>query len=133
MSSSKFKASSEIKKRGSYKLQIKAKLSSHLLLKEEDRLRLKYLLDIGAPGVVEMEWDLSQEHNIAIRQSTKTLIVKQCINRSYREKNTTSTSRATVTCYPYVGCLAFASIFLRNDEICGIAGYLEHSEQCLSS
>ncbi|CAG8751225.1 12655_t:CDS:2, partial [Cetraspora pellucida] len=93
-----FKASSEIKKRGSYKLQVKAKLSSYLLLKEEDRLRLKYLLDIGAS-----------------------------------EKNTTSTSRATVTHYPYVRCLAFASIFLHNDEICGIAEYLEHSEQCLSS
>ncbi|RIB09975.1 hypothetical protein C2G38_2266199 [Gigaspora rosea] len=94
--------SNEIKKRGSYKPKVKAKLDLHLLLKEENRSRLKYLLDIGAPGVVEMEWDLSQEHHIvdrnkffqehglnidsdnvrckwAIRQSTKTLIVKQCI------------------------------------------------------
>ncbi|CAG8452681.1 4301_t:CDS:2 [Scutellospora calospora] len=100
MSSSKFKVSNKIKKRGSYKLQVKAKLSSHLLLKEEDRLRLKYLLDISAPS--ENSFNIDPDD-------------------------------ATITWYPYVGCLAFALIFFRNDEICGIVEYLEHSEQYLFS
>ncbi|CAG8732973.1 13971_t:CDS:2, partial [Cetraspora pellucida] len=37
----------------------------------------------------------------SIRQSTKTLIVKQYISGSYREKDITTTSRDTVTQYPY--------------------------------
>lgn len=156
MSLSKFKASNEIKTRGSYKPQVKAKLNSHLLLEEDNIVKLKNLLDNGAPGVVEMSWDLSNEDHIinrdkfiqengldidsddvrckwSIRQSTKTLIVKQCICGSYRDKMVASGSRISAARYPYVECLAFASIFLRNNEICGIAGYLNYSEQCVTS
>ncbi|CAG8680580.1 21806_t:CDS:2 [Cetraspora pellucida] len=45
---------------------------------------------------------------------------------SYHEKDITTTSRDTVTWYPYVQYLAFISIFLRNSEICGIARLLPY-------
>ncbi|CAG8790995.1 23519_t:CDS:1 [Gigaspora margarita] len=60
-------------------------------------------------------------------------IIKQCICGSYREKAGLSTSRISATHYPYVGCFAFVTISVRNNEICGIAGYLEHSEHRMIS
>ncbi|RIB21372.1 hypothetical protein C2G38_2034436 [Gigaspora rosea] len=109
MSSLKFKLSDEIKKKGSYKSHIKAKLSTHLLLTEDNKVRLKDLLDSGALGVVEMEWDLFnkdqvmnrdqflQQNNLdidpddvwckwSICHSSKTLVVKQCMYGSYHKK-----------------------------------------------
>ncbi|CAG8563697.1 893_t:CDS:2 [Cetraspora pellucida] len=153
MSLSKFKLSDEIKKRGSYKPRIKAKLNTHLLLTEDNKIKLKDLLDNSAPEIVEKKWDLSdkdqvvnhdqllKENNLnldpddvrckwSIRYSSKTLVVKQCISGSYHEKEIASGSRIPAAHYLYVGCLAFVTIFLHNNEICGIAGYLKHSEQC---
>ncbi|CAG8851150.1 28339_t:CDS:1, partial [Racocetra persica] len=69
----------------------------------------------------------------SIRHITKTLIVKQCICGSYRDKVVTSGSRISAARYLYVGCLAFVTISLRNNEVCGAAGYLNHSEQCVTS
>ncbi|CAG8550407.1 34429_t:CDS:2 [Racocetra persica] len=127
-----------------------------LLLTEDNKAKLKDLLNSGVSGVVEIEWDLSnkdqvvsrnqflQKNNLnidhgdiyckwSIRHSSKILIVKQCICGSYHEKEIASGSRVTTACYPYVGCLAFVTISLRNNEICDIAGYLEHFEQCVIS
>ncbi|CAG8847325.1 720_t:CDS:1, partial [Racocetra persica] len=122
----------------------------------DNKVILNDLLEKSMPGVIEKEWDLSnedqvidrdqflQENNLdinpediqckwSIRYSSKTLIVKQCICGSYREKVVAPGSRVSTARYLYVGCLAFVTISLRNDEICGIAGYLEYSNQCIIS
>ncbi|CAG8436255.1 1797_t:CDS:2 [Scutellospora calospora] len=101
MSSSKFNANTN--KRDSYNPRVKAKLNSKLLLNDENRNKLKSLLDN---------------------------VVKQYICRSYRKKTNISNSCALAACYFYVGCLAFVTINICNSEICGISGYLKHSELC---
>ncbi|CAG8688784.1 6224_t:CDS:2, partial [Racocetra persica] len=68
----------EIKKTGSYKPKVKAKLNSHLLLKEEDRSKLKYLLDIENGLNINSD---DVRYKWVIQHSTKTLIVKQSIDR----------------------------------------------------
>ncbi|CAG8751882.1 17052_t:CDS:2, partial [Gigaspora rosea] len=132
---------------------VKAKLDSHLLLDDNDKITLTNLLDNKAPGVVKIQWDLSNEEHIrernqflyehgldldsdnvkckwSIRQSTKTKVIKQCMCGSYREKATPSNSRASAARYSYVRCFTFATMFIHNNEICAVAGYLEHSKQC---
>ncbi|CAG8827083.1 20066_t:CDS:2, partial [Cetraspora pellucida] len=128
MSLSKFKISDEIKKRGSYKPRIKAKLNTHLLLTEDNKIKLKDLLDNGAPEIVEKEWDLSDKDQVVNRDQ----LLKEN-NLNLDPDDVASGSRIPAARYPYVGCLAFVTIFLRNNEICGIAGYLKHSDQCVIS
>ncbi|RIB29309.1 hypothetical protein C2G38_2155720 [Gigaspora rosea] len=155
MSLIKFKLDLKNKK-NNYSPNVKAKLDSNLLLDDDDKITLTSLLDNKASGVVKIQWDLSNEEHIrernqflhehgldldsdnvkckwSIRQSTKTKVIKQCMCGSYREKATTSNSRASAACYSYVRCFAFATMFIRNNEICAVAGYLEHSKQCTAS
>ncbi|CAG8687195.1 24460_t:CDS:2, partial [Gigaspora rosea] len=117
-----------------------------------NRIRLINLLNNDAPGVVKLQWDLSNKEHVenrdqflyengldiksddirckwSIRYSTQTMVIKQCICGSYREKNIESNSRVSAARYPYVGCLAFVKISLCNNKICAIFEYLEHSEQ----
>lgn len=156
MSLIKFKVSDSSQKRGNYKLSVNVKLNSHLLLKDEDHVKLTNLLENNAPGVIQIQWDLSSDDHIkqrdqflrenglnidsdnirckwSIRHSNQTMIVKQCISGSYRKKVTKSNPRISTARYPYVGCLAFVVLFLRNNEICAITGYLEHSGKCKTS
>jgi hypothetical protein len=142
--------------RGNYKPRVKAKLDSHLLLKDEDKRQLAKLLDNHAPGIIEVRWDLSNEDSIqnrgqflrengldihpddvhykwSVRQSTPTSVTKQCISGSYRDRIPKPTSRLCTARYPYVGCLAFVTMSLRNGEICAASGYLVHSEECKAS
>ncbi|CAG8798402.1 19656_t:CDS:2 [Cetraspora pellucida] len=65
----------------------------------------------------------------SIQQTTKTQVIKQCIGGSYHKKEVASNSRASAACYSYVGCFAFAAIYIYDNEICGIAGFLEHFVQ----
>lgn len=126
------------------------------MLKDSDRILLGNLLDNSAPGVVEKKWDLSNQEHItdrdqflrengldidsndirckwSIRQLTKTQIIKQCICGSYREKEFVPNSRVSAARYPYTECLAFVTLYLHDNEIYAIAGYLQHSEKCLIS
>ncbi|CAG8784299.1 2044_t:CDS:2 [Cetraspora pellucida] len=142
--------------KSNYNIRVKARLNSHLLLEDSNRVKLSNLLDNGAPGVIEHKWDLSNEEQIinrdqflqkngldintddvcckwSIRQTTKTQVIKQCIGGSYHKKEVAPNSRASAARYPYVGCLAFAAIYIYDNEICGIAGFLEHSVQCMYS
>jgi hypothetical protein len=146
----------EKSRRGSYKPRVKAKLESHLLLTEENRARLNELLRIKVPGFVEIQWDLTNNNSIqqrdkflkengltinpdniqckwSIRQSIPTAIIRQCKCGSYRPQVIGPTSRISAARYPYVGCLAFVKVSLRNNQVCAAAGYLEHSEQCKDS
>ncbi|CAG8794935.1 15374_t:CDS:1, partial [Cetraspora pellucida] len=123
---------------------------------EDNKIKLQNLLNSEAPGVIEMSWDLSNEDNItnrnqflqehsltinsddvkckwSIRHITKTLIVKQCICGSYRDKVVTSGFRISAVRYLYVECLVFVTISLRNNEVCDAVRYLNHSEQCVTS
>ncbi|CAG8788612.1 15903_t:CDS:2, partial [Racocetra persica] len=72
-------------------------------------------------------------HDQLLKENNLNLDPDDCISGSYHEKEVASGSHILAACYPYVGCLAFVTIFLRNNEICGIAGYLKHSEQCVIS
>ncbi|KAF0555929.1 sugar transporter [Gigaspora margarita] len=90
---SNIKTSKEIKKKGTYKPNIKARLNSYLLLKEKDKVKLSDMLS----------------NNVS-------------------EKAVLSTSRVLAAHYPYIGCLAFVTISVRNNEICGIAEYLKNYE-----
>jgi hypothetical protein len=142
--------------RGPCKVQVKAKVDSHLLLKEEVKARLNNILGNKGPGVVELEWDTSntdktkqrdeflRENGLHLnpddvqckwstRHSIPTKVVKQCICGSYRKHIVGPTSREPTTRYPYVECLAFVTLFLRKNEVCGIAGYLDHLEACRAS
>ncbi|RIB26985.1 hypothetical protein C2G38_2161739 [Gigaspora rosea] len=124
MSLIKFKLDLKNKK-NNYSPNVKAKLDSHLLLDDNDKITLTNLLDNKAPGVVKIQWDLSNEEHIrernqflyehgldldsdnvkckwSIRQSTKTKVIKQCMCGSYREKATPSNSRASAARYSYV-------------------------------
>ncbi|CAG8801928.1 6563_t:CDS:2 [Gigaspora rosea] len=130
MSSLKFKLSDEIKKKGSYKSHIKAKLSTHLLLTEDNKVRLKDLLDSGALGVVEMEWDLFNKDQVMNRDQ---FLQQNNLDIDPDDVWFASGSRVSTARYPYVVCLAFVTISLCNNEICGIGGYLNHSKQCVIS
>src|SRR5947207_14530371 len=89
-------------KRGPYKPRVKAKIDSHLLLKEEDRAKLVDLLRNNEIGVVEIQWNISNEEGTrqrdrflhengldidpddvrcrwSTRYSSPTTIVTQCI------------------------------------------------------
>ncbi|CAG8812839.1 11101_t:CDS:2, partial [Racocetra persica] len=119
ISLSKFKISDEIKKRGSYKPQIKAKLNTYLLLTKDNKIKLKDLLDNSTPKIVEKEWDLSDKDQVVNRdqlfkENNLNLDPDDCISRSYREKEVVSGSRIPVARYLYVE-------------------YLKHSEQCVIS
>jgi len=143
-------------KRGSYKPRAKAKLDSHLLLKDDDKAILAELLKTNARGVVEITWDLDNDDSVrqrdrflqenglnintddvrckwSTRQSIPTTIVRQCACGSYREQAIGPASRVSVARYPYVGCLAFVKLSLRNGVICAASGYLRHSDQCEAS
>ncbi|CAG8790471.1 8144_t:CDS:2 [Cetraspora pellucida] len=61
------------------------------------------------------------------------MVIKQCMCGSYREKNNIPNFHVSATHFPYVGCLAFVNISLRNNKICAISGYINHSEQCKTS
>ena len=141
-------------KRGPYKPRVTAKANSHLLLKEEDRAELTEILSNNAPGVVEIRWNqasdarqrdqffrengLDLQHDDArcrwaTRHSNPTKFVKQCISGSFRKPGDERISRESAVRYPYVGCLAFVTIAIRNGEVCGVAGYLHHSAACKAS
>jgi hypothetical protein len=143
-------------KRGPYKPRVKAKVDSNLLLEEENRAKLTELLTSKAPGVIEEQWDLSSEERTrqrdqffrengldihhddvrckwSIRRSNPTTIVRQCIGGSYRQQVAGPTSRLPTARYPYVGCLAFVTISIRNNSACGVTGYLQHLEACKAS
>ncbi|CAG8674183.1 20652_t:CDS:2 [Cetraspora pellucida] len=47
-----------------YSPNVKAKLYSHLLLNDDDKITLTSLLDNKAPGVIKIQWDLSNKNNI---------------------------------------------------------------------
>ena len=105
---------------------------------------------------MEVQWDISIEDDIrrrdqfffenglnihpddvrcrwSIRHSNSTMNVRQCISGSYRKQVVGSTSRVPTARYSYVRCLAFITVFLRNNEVYGAAGYLRHSEACEAS
>src|SRR4051812_47284883 len=60
-------------------------------------------------------------------------MVRQCIGGSYRQQVTGPNSRMPTAQYPYVGCLAFVTISIRNNNACGVTEYLRHSEACKAS
>ncbi|RIB14383.1 hypothetical protein C2G38_2040242 [Gigaspora rosea] len=66
MSLIKFKLDLKNKK-NNYSPNVKAKLDSHLLLDDDDKITLTSLLDNKAPGVVEIQWDLSNDEHIRER------------------------------------------------------------------
>ncbi|KAF0469312.1 hypothetical protein F8M41_025591 [Gigaspora margarita] len=138
MSFSKFKISDIPKKRGSYNINIKAKLNSHLLLKDSDQILLGNLLDDSAPGVVEKKWDLSNQEHITdrdqfLRENGLDIDSNDIHCKCYREKEIVPNSQISAAHYPYAECLAFVTLYLHDNEICAIAGYLQHSEKCLIS
>ncbi|KAF0487088.1 hypothetical protein F8M41_022615 [Gigaspora margarita] len=117
---SNIKTSKEIKKKSTYEPNVKARLNSHLLLKEEDKVKLSDILSKNASGIVEIAWDLSKKDYVAnqnqffpengldinadnvqykwtTRYSTKMQIIKQCICGSYKEKAGLSTSQVLAT------------------------------------
>src|SRR4051794_21411277 len=142
--------------RGPYKARAKAKIDTHLLLKEDDKAKLSDILSSKGCGVVELRWNIltvdgTKQRDEFLREnglhldhddvrcrwstrcSTPTMVVKQCIGGSYREQRAGLTSRESTTRYSYVGCLAFVTLSLRKNEVCAAAGYLQHSEPCRAS